>query len=168
MKVISFFCDVDEKKFYETKSKELSNMCDKLGVEYLILEENFGGNWIDNVRAKPNFLLKMLNTLNHDFVWLDVDCIIHKKFDVQFDCDWMIDFRPDGQPHDYVHVIKNSQTNKDFLLKWIEEIEDKKRGSHTAFMNIYKSLNYKPIPSGYVSLGLADVESKTNYFKNGK
>lgn len=168
MKVISFFCDVDEKKFYETKSKELSNMCDNLGIEYLILEENFGSNWIDNVRAKPNFLLKMLNTLNHDFIWLDVDCIIHKKFDIQFDCDWMIDFRPDGQPHDYVHVIKNSQTNKDFLLKWIKEIEDKKRGSHTAFMNIYKSLNYKPIPSGYVSLGLADVESKTNYFKNGK
>jgi hypothetical protein len=168
MKVISFFCDVDEKKFYENKSVELINMCKSLGVEHLVVEENFGKNWIDNVRAKPNFLLKMMNTLDHDFMWLDVDCYINKKIDFDFDCDWMMDFRPDGQPHDYVHIIKNTEKNKDFMGRWIQEIEEKKRGSHTAFMNIYKTLNYKPVPSGYVSLGLADVESKHNYFENGK
>ena len=29
-------------------------------------------------------------------------------------------------------------------------------------------LNFKRIPSGYVSLGLSDVESKKTYLKNGK
>jgi hypothetical protein len=127
MKVISFFCDVDEKKFYQNKSVELIGMCNSLGVEHLVVEENFGNSWIDNVRAKPNFLLKMMNTLDHDFMWLDVDSFISKKIDFDFDCDWMMDFRPDGLPHDYVHIIKNTNGNKDFMNKWIQEIEDKKK-----------------------------------------
>lgn len=168
MKIISFFCDVDEKKFYENKSKELLNMCNSLGMEHLIVEENFGKNWIDNVRAKPIFLLKMMNILDNDFIWLDVDCSVNKKIDFELDCDWMMDIRDDGEPHDYVHIIKNTEKNKEFMNKWIKEIENKKRGSHTAFINIYKKLNYKPIPSGYFSLGLADVKSKNSYYKNEK
>jgi hypothetical protein len=54
------------------------------------------------------------------------------------------------------------------MIKWINEINDKKRGSHTAFMGIYNNLNFKKIPNGYVSLGISDVESKKTYFKNGK
>jgi hypothetical protein len=168
MKLISFYCDVDEKKFYQTKSVLLKQMCDSLGMEHMIVEENFGSNWIDNVRAKPKFLLKMLDLLNDDFIWLDIDCNITKKIDFNLDCDWMVDFRADGEPHDYVHVIKNTEGNKDFLRRWIQEIEMKQRGSHTAFMSIYKSLNFERIPKGYVSLGLADVESKHKYFNNGK
>jgi len=168
MKLVSFYCDVDEKKYYQNKSVMLTQMCNTLGMEHLIVEENFGTNWIDNVRAKPKFLLKMLNLLKDDFIWLDVDCSITKKIDFNLDCDWMVDFRPDGEPHDFVHVIKNTESNKDFLLRWIQEIEIKQRGSHTAFMNIYKSLNFREIPKGYVSLGLADVESKHKYFNNGK
>jgi hypothetical protein len=168
MKLISFYCDVDGVSFYTDHSIRLRQQCERLGIESLILPENFGTSWIDNVRAKPAFLLKIMNQINEDFMWLDVDCNVHKKIDFNLDVDWMSDIRTDNNPHDYVHVIKNNERTKNFMLKWINEINEQKRGSHTAFIKIYKDLEFRKIPSGYVSLGLSDLESKKKYFKNGK
>jgi hypothetical protein len=80
----------------------------------------------------------------------------------------MLALRKTGMPHDFVHCIKNNESNKLFLEKWIREIEEKKRGSHTAFINIYKSLNYSTVPDDYFSIGdLSKVESKKKYMTNG-
>lgn len=168
MKLVSFYCDVDGKSFYSDNAIRLKKQCDDLNQESLILNEDFGGEWIDNVRAKPIFLLKIMNELDEDFFWLDVDCSLHKKIDFNLDVNWMSDMINLNKPHDYVHFIKNNESNKLFLIKWIKEIEERKRGSHTAFMEIYNELEFKKIPSGYVSLGLSTVESKTKYLKNGK
>ncbi len=168
MKLVSFYCDVDNSKFFENHSIRLKQNCSNLDIPNLIVNEKFGNNWIDNVRAKPVFLLKMMNYLKEDFFWLDVDCDIHKKIDFKLDCDWMSDLKGHSTPHDYVHFIKYSESNKNFMVKWINEIDEKKRGSHTAFIEIYKELDFKKIPNGYVSIGISNVESKKNYFKNGK
>jgi hypothetical protein len=170
MKLISFYCDVDGSNYYSDSAKKLRDKCNILGVENLILMENFGTNWIDNVKAKPVFLKKMLNELDSDFIWLDVDCDIHKKIDFDLkSIEWMVDFRDSKTPHDYVHVVKNCENNKLFLDRWIQEVSDKNKGSHSAFINIYKSLNYNIIPKNYVSINnLSNVGSKQKYFNNGK
>jgi hypothetical protein len=166
MKLVSFYCDVDDSDFYKKNSVRLRRQCEELEIPNLIVEENFGKTWIDNVRAKPTFLLKMMDFIDEDFLWLDVDCIINKKIDFALDTDWMCDITKDGCPHDYVHLIKNSESNKNFIIKWINEIEEQKRGSHTAFIRIYKSLKFSRLPEGYVSLGLSNIDSKSDYFKN--
>jgi hypothetical protein len=79
MKLVSFYCDVDGGNFYTNHSIRLKKKCVDLGVPHIITQENFGESWIDNVRAKPIFLLKLLNELNDDLFWLDVDCDIVKK-----------------------------------------------------------------------------------------
>jgi hypothetical protein len=107
----------------------------------------------------------MLEELKEDFVWLDVDCEVNKPIGFKNNCDWMSDMREDGTPHDYVHFIKNTEGNKEFLKLWISVIEKEKKGSHTAFISIYKKLNFQKIPNGYVSLGLSEVISKNNYFR---
>jgi hypothetical protein len=166
MKLVSFYCDVGTEKYYTECSLIFKNNCKKLGIDHLVINESFGENWIDNVRAKPIFLLKMINELNEDFIWLDIDCNIKRKIDFTIDTDWMFDLRKCGTPHDYVHCIKNTENNKLFLQKWIKEIEDKKKGSHTAFINIYKELNHSLVPKNYFSLGSSNVNSKLKYFRN--
>jgi hypothetical protein len=166
MKLVSFYCDVDGGDFYKNSSIRLMKKCNDLGVPSLILEENFGESWIDNVRAKPIFLLKMMSELDEDIFWLDVDCQIHKNIDFELTSDWSLDFRTDGCPHDYVHFIKNTESNRNFIRKWIKEVEYCGRGSHTAFIGIHRDLYFSRLPVGYVSLGLSNVESKNKYFEN--
>lgn len=165
MKIVSFYSDIDGQDYYSKNAEKLIQNCKDLGMDFDIRNENFGNSWIDNVRAKPVFLLKMLNELKQDFIWLDVDCVIHKKIDFNLDSDWMIDYRINNTPHDYIHIIKYNQSNIDFINRWIKEIEIEKRGSHTAFINIYKSIETSKIPGGYFSIGLAQTDSKTNYMK---
>jgi hypothetical protein len=164
MKLISFYCDSDNSNFYTKCAERLKKQCDDIKMPSVILHENYGDSWIDNVRAKPLFLLKMLNQLEEDFIWLDVDCSIHKKIDFEFSVDWMIDIRNDGNPHDYVHLVKNNSSNKEFIIKWINKIDENKGGSHSAFIEIHKDLKFDIFHSGYVSLFLSDVQSKKKYF----
>lgn len=165
MILVSFYCDVDNNQFFEKNAIRLKKQCQALDMPHHIVPEHYGYSWIDNVRAKPRFLLKMLDHLKDDIFWLDVDCSIHKKIDFKIDVDWICDVKTDGRPHDYVHFIKNNQANRDRIAKWIVEIENLQRGSHTAFALIYKDLHTAPMPTGYVSLGLSKGHSKQEYFR---
>ena len=166
MKLVSFYFDVDSNDFYYNASLKLKKQCDILKQPYIIVERKFGNSWIDNVRAKPLFLLEMLNHLDQDFVWLDIDSKIHKKVDFQINTQWMLSINrfSDNDPYDYVHVLKNTQNTKDFLNNWVSKIEEIGKGSHTAFNQIYQQLSYTEIPKGYFSNGVSIGESKNNYF----
>lgn len=168
MKIVSFYHDVDDSKYYTNHSYRLKQKCEKLGIESIIIEKNYGDKWIDNVKAKPLFLKEMLLTLNEDFIWLDIDSDIIKPPPTGFfSGDWMCDLRPNNTPHDYIHIIKNKKSNLEFIESWISKIEENNKGSHTAFIEIYKSLNLHHIPKGYFSIGeLSNVESKNKYFKH--
>jgi len=163
MKLVSFYCDVDFNTFYYDSSVRLKQQCENVGMEYHIVEKKFGNDWIDNVRAKPKFLIEMIGQLNEDFIWLDVDCNLLKKIDFEIKSDWGVDFKSNGLPHDYVHYVKNNINTKDFLYSWINQIENSKKGSHTAFISIYKSINVDKIPKGYTSLVLSETKSKKKY-----
>lgn len=75
---------------------------------------------------------------------------------------------PDPFEHDYVHAIKYSNRNLQFLSMWITAINEQQRGSHTAFISIHKNLNYDVIPEGYTTLGPASTDSKKEYFEENK
>lgn len=165
MKLVSFFADVDNNTFYSDNAKRLRDQCERLGVDSEIVEMNFGSQWIDNVRAKPAFLLETLNRLNESFVWLDCDCDIKKPLDFNVRADWGVYLREDGSPHDFVHYVSNTQESRDFLELWINTIKEKQKGSHTAFISIFDKINSEILPEGYFSLGLAETDSKESYFQ---
>ncbi|MBC8183121.1 hypothetical protein H8E88_18615 [candidate division KSB1 bacterium] len=102
MKIVSFYCDIDGKTFYSDCSKKLKANCDMLGIESIIVERNFGTEWIDNVRAKPVFIKEMFYMLKEPFICLDVDCeVLNLDFDIA--ADWGFVLRSDGMPCDFVH-----------------------------------------------------------------
>lgn len=164
MKLVSFYADVDGKTFYSDAAKELMKECESLGVEYIVRERHFGNNWIDNVRAKPQFLLEMFDELKEPFLWLDCDCRILRPLDFVVNEDWGVYMRENGTPHDFVHYISYSEKVRNFLLEWIKAIDTQGRGSHTAFISIADKLSIGVLPGGYFEIGLAETESKQKYF----
>lgn len=166
MKLVSFYADTDGDTFYSDSAKKLKTQCSSLGVDCSINERDFGNTWIDNVRAKPVFLLQMLEELGESFVWLDCDSQVLKPIDFKIKSDWGVYLREDGTPHDFVHYVSNTPNAKKFLEKWVSAINDQQRGSHTAFISIFDSIDSEVLPGGYFEIGLADTESKSQYFKN--
>jgi len=66
-------------------------------------------------------------------------------------------------PCDYAHYVANSTNARAFLDKWIETIETQQRGSHTAFISIFRSISPEILPSGYFTYGAARTRSKRKY-----
>jgi len=163
MKIVSFYHDIDGKTFYSDCANKLKKNCDDLVIEHLIVERNYGNNWIDNLRAKPLFIKEMLILLKEPFIFLDVDCeVLCLNFKIEND--WGFVKRFDGMPCDFVHYVNYSPDNLSFTNHWIKEIEKCHEGSHAALQNIYTELNYFIIPDGYFKLYLAQTDSKSQYF----
>ena len=158
--IISFYCDVDGSAFYSNCAKWLSAVCDQLETPYYIVKRCYGSSWIDNVRAKPEFILETLDRLVGDCIWLDVDSLLLQRPNFKLD-KWAVMLRKDTSPHDFVHYIPNNNASRLFLRKWIDEIKRAKRGSHTAFISIAK--DYQILPDDYFQIGLAESNSKTAY-----
>ena len=165
MKLVSFYSDTGDSEYYSSAARRLIAQCNQLDVDHYIVEQDFGDTWIDNVRAKPTFLLETIKKLNEPILWLDCDSYILKSIDFNIASEWAVRLREDGTPHDYVHYINNSESNINFLNKWISEIESQKRGSHTAFISIFNELKSEILPDGYFEIGLAETDSKNQYFR---
>ena len=164
MKIVSFYCDIDGTTTYSDNAKKLILQCETLGIEHHIIEQKFGKDWIDNVRAKPLFLLKALEYLREPFIWLDCDSMVLKPIDFEVKSDWGVYMRENGTPHDFVHYVSNSRRTKKFIKLWIKTVEQKREGSHTAFISIFHKINSEVLPDGYFQLGLAETKSKKEYF----
>ena len=164
MKIVSFYCDIDGKTYYSNCAEILRENCEIMGYDNMIVSRCYGDTWIENVRAKPLFIKEMLETFNEDIIMLDVDSEITRKFP-KAKYGWGVMLRQDGSPHDFIHCIKNTAVNYDFVCEWIKEVETTTGGSHSAFINIYESLNTFVIPDGYFKLGVAETKSKTQHFK---
>jgi hypothetical protein len=165
MIIVSFYCDIDGKTFYSHCSEKLKANCNRIGVESIIVERNYGTNWIDNVRAKPLFIKEMLHNLKKPLICLDVDCEI-LNLDFEIEGNWGFVLRSDQMPCDFVHYVDYTNDNLIFVDKWIAEIGRCGKGSHAALQNIYSSLNYFFIPEGHFNLHLVESESKSQYFKD--
>lgn len=163
MKLISFYFDTDNSNFYKNSAIKLIENCKDLDVNFHIVNEKLGSNWIENVRAKPFFILKMFEIFQEDLIWLDVDCKILKKFDLELNSNWMCSYNKKNVPNDYIHILKKNDYNKNFLKKWISEIEKQKKGSHSAFISLQNENDIIKIPNGYFELGISKVESKKKY-----
>lgn len=168
MKIVSFYADPDGNGYFKSAAQRLIEQCRSLGIDYDISEENFGPEWIDNERAKARFLLCKFKELGEPFIWLDCDCRILRQIDFEIKADWGAYLREDGAPHDFVHYIGNAPSNLQFLERWVATIEAQGRGSHTAFISIFKNLKSEIMPVGYFELGLSDSPSKMKYFRESE
>ena len=165
MKIVSFYCDVDDSKFYTTCANALISRCKDMGLDYCIEEVSYGDDWISNVRAKPLFLKNMLDRFDCDILWVDADCDITGDIkNILISGEWGVCMRGNSTPHDYVHNIRNNEHNKRFVDTWISTILTQNKGSHSAFVSLYDTLNIFQIPNNLFELGLSEVKSKGNYF----
>lgn len=72
---------------YPEYAMRLEASCKALGIDHLITEMNGHGSWVKNVAQKGPYMLRLMETLNHPILWVDVDAEIISEPKVVYDVD---------------------------------------------------------------------------------
>jgi hypothetical protein len=72
MKVITFYADPPNSTYYTDHAQKWVDSVKSYALDYHI-EELSGGNYWENTRRKPQFILNCLNKFQDAVLWIDVD-----------------------------------------------------------------------------------------------
>ena len=141
--IISFYTDIDVDKPYEKAAKRLIKNCESLNLPYVIKALPSTGDWLQNTRMKPKFILEMLKERQSPVLWVDVDTEIIDIPDkcAQFSSERITVERGSSRPF-LVRAIYAPATSKAtvFLEEWANKCAQTKEcvGDHTVAIDVWK------------------------------
>ena len=186
-KVISYYCDVDESKYYEKSYHRLKEKLDEYGYDYHIEHLDSLGSYRENCRRKVGFLLEKLDQFDEDIMWLDIDTILLNRMSEVESLDTESDvIFASGVPQligikASPIIFKNNENTRKFLERWKTLIDISRDNEQECFDHevLFQTVidsqndctfgalgyNYCTWPGDenddtVILMGLSDVESK--------
>ncbi|GEM_PF-6322819 len=141
--LISFWQDTPKSVgYYQRESIRFSAECERVGQPATIVERNYGNEYLAITRAKPAFMLEMLNLYQgQDLVFVDVDSRIIRRIDFQYNrIAWAT--KPDGKPYGHVHYLPNTPETIEFLEAWQSNTVGWEGGDHSALWLTLQQTGY--------------------------
>tara|TARA_R110000851_G_scaffold29440_1_gene81028 strand:+ start:573 stop:1205 length:633 start_codon:yes stop_codon:yes gene_type:complete len=77
-KVISFYSDVNEDKYYTKCADRLREMSSRFSIDLHLEEKQSLGSYRNNCLSKPKFIKDKLEELKQPLVWTDVDTVFRQ------------------------------------------------------------------------------------------
>jgi len=119
--VISFFT---QNTPYEEEAKELIASCEKFQLEHLVQSIPSFGSWELNCCFKPSFIHHVMEKLQRDVFWVDVDAVFVKKpTSFPLRCDLSLRKEGDMLLSGSIYV-KYSKPSLKVLKLWIDECKE--------------------------------------------
>jgi hypothetical protein len=86
--LVSFFAEVDERKYYGPKAEALKEACREFSVK-CVIEELPSQGYMKNCLRKPQYILDQFDSTDRSVLWVDADgCILNDPAMLeQFPCD---------------------------------------------------------------------------------
>ena len=191
--LVSFYSDIENRTYYSDHGKRLKESCESLGIPNDIREKESLGSYQDNCLSKPQFILDNLNEKQQPILWMDVDSLVHKPLDIFDNFEGKSDVVL-STSNGMLSGIKaspiyfdNTDNTRKFLHTWIRSAEKIKTENANEFyheplfavvhgfssiINIgFVGPEYCIWPgytneNTYVTMGLADAESKKENLRN--
>lgn len=188
-KVISYYCDVDDSKYYEKSYSRLKKKLDEYNYDYELDHVESLGSYKENCRRKAQFILDKMEQCEENLLWLDIDTILLNKMEelelLEEDVDLLFASAIPQLAGIKASPIffKNNKNSKQFLNHWKERIDTTRNEEQECFdhevlfQTIFDAKKYCKISSlGYnyctwpgdenentvILMGLSNVESKKN------
>ena len=79
-KIISYYSDFEERKYYEGFAKALTERCKGFGLDYDISEIKSRGDYGSNCLMKPEFILDKIKFYRRPLIWMDCDTDLKEPF----------------------------------------------------------------------------------------
>lgn len=140
--VISFYTNTWDYPKYADKLKE---QCDNLGLSHKIEKLPDTGDWLNNTKMKPKFILDSLEAIKGPVLWIDVDgsLLRYPKFIVdRIDTmDFMMKLKARGQKRMF-HVgtmfFNYTPQCLNFLHDWVNHCESSYASDELHLDNLWK------------------------------
>jgi len=186
-KVISYYCDVDESKYYEKSYHRLKEKLDEYEYDYHIERLDSLGSYRENCRRKVGFLLEKLDQFDEDIMWLDIDTILLNRMSEVESLDTESDVIFASSVPQLVGIkaspilFKNNNHTKKFLEHWKTLIDITRDNEQECFdhevlfqtvVDLQNDCSFGVLGYNYctwpgdenedtvILMGLSDVESK--------
>jgi hypothetical protein len=127
-KIISYYCDVDDSKYYEKCYHRLKKKLDEYDYDYDMVKVENLGSYKENCRRKPNFIIDKIKEHDEDVVWLDIDTILINRMtevDIippEIDLTFASSNGNIGGCKASPIFIKNNERSKKFLHQWRDNV----------------------------------------------
>ena len=191
-KIISYYCDIDDSKYYERSYDRLKIKLDEYDYDYDLVKLESLGSYKENCRRKPKFILDKLREHNMDVMWLDIDTILRNRMTDAENLPDDIDIvfassnKDIGGCKASPIIIKNNYKGKRFLEQWCNNIDSSREMNYECFDHevlfhaIQTAANYSTIAflnetyctwpgqendNTVILMGLSDNESKKESLK---
>ena len=188
-KVISYYCDVDDSKYYEKSYHRLKTKLDEYGYDYHIEHLESLGSYKENCRRKAQYVLDKLDQFDEDLLWLDIDTILLNRMQQLEDMEVDMDLLFASSTPNIMGIkaspilFRNNEKVKTFLNHWKSLIDNSRDNEQECFdhevlfQSVFDAKDYCIMGFlGYeyctwpgdenentvILMGLSDVESKKN------
>ena len=190
--LISFYSDIEDKTYYSDNAIRLREECKSLDIQCSIQHKESLGSYQLNCLSKPQFILDMLERFNQPLLWMDVDSRLHKTPDIydNFDGVDLVATTANGMLSGMKAsplYFGNTSKSKEFISAWIKttkDIQENKVGvfDHEPLFSLIpmfmEKMDIKWVgpeyctwpghtnENTYITMGLADAESKKESLRN--
>jgi len=191
-KVISFYSDVNEDKYYSKCADRFTKLCEDLSIDFYLEHKETLGSYRNNCLSKPAFIKEKLEQFKQPIVWVDVDTIFKKHPDAFYQVPENVDVAfSSSMPN--VRGMKASplyfnynEKAMFFLDEWINRSEQILHGMETNFDHevlfgvvdtCQQMVSYGVFPPTYcvwpqntdehtvIEMGLSDVPDKIDVLR---
>lgn len=147
MKVVSFYTSDNEfaGDYYSSAATDLMAQAEALKLDHVIV--NFdpqpisdAEDWFSVTRIKPLLLLKLLNTLQEDILWVDADCsliALPKIHDVNL---INLTLKESKQPAVFTLWVPNNPKSRATLWQWHEACLTGQAGDHDELLRLWSTM----------------------------
>ena len=128
--LISFYSDIDGRKYYSDHASRLKEECNTLGIPNNIRWKESLGSYQLNCLSKPQYILDMMEQMKQPLLWMDIDSLLHKPLDIFDQFDESVDMvvatangKLSGMKASPLY-FGNTDKAKEFVKAWIQTTKD--------------------------------------------
>lgn len=169
-KLISFYCDIENKTYYSDCAKKLINACKMFNVSCDIEQIESSNNYMINCLRKPKFILNKLEHYKCPLIWMDADTEFRQPFNDFDNCDADLGF---CSHTGNIEGIKASPVYFNYTQKclslvkdWVEICED--AIANNKFDLDHDALKHKVIPKYNGNIKIKILSENYNDYCDGK
>ena len=169
-RIISFYSDFEQNKYYETRANLLKQKCIHFNILHDIVNLESRGSYMLNCLMKPKFIKNMMEKYKEPLIWIDCDTELRQPFSIFDNVEEDIGFATHTGTVEGIKaspIYFNYNKNFNFIIDaWIEQCENGLLNNN--YELDHDALKHSVIPKIHDKIKIFLIKENYNDYCNGR